>query len=191
MRVARAAEIMIECQFLYFYLARFFFFLIAYILLEYVLHFQPRSSTIAWLCCELRNIYYTLPAGLHFILHPFILGCVWLWVTVLFVLQIPSGSFRKSAGVETSVLHRCVSNCEINGGFSGKKKKNWGNIGICHRSSWVFLFTPLTERNSYLNLFGFTENLWERNWVNMTTGLAGVHKPGEVLEAAFCCSLKD
>lgn len=25
------------------------------------------------------------------------------------------------------------------------------------------LFTPLTKRNSYLNVFGFTENLWERN----------------------------
>lgn len=95
---------------------------------------------------------------LHFVLHPFILGCIWLWVKV--VLRIPLGSLKERAGVEMSVLNRCISNCETNESCSEEKKKDMKVIYYVrdhHRS----LLIPLTQWNSHLQQSDFTENSWE------------------------------
>lgn len=112
--------------------------------------------------------------------------CEWQFFLFCRSLQDPS----ESVLVEK---HQCCTDVYQTGRemkVSLEKKKNEVILEYV-RDHHGPLFTPLTKRNSYLNVFGFTENLWERNWVNVTTGMAGVHERGEVSGAVFCCSLRD
>lgn len=140
-------------------LSSWIFFLISEVLLEYILHFHPCSSTVAWLCCELRNICYALPAGLHFFSPRIHTGltfdCEWRFFLLSRYL------FRI---LQKECWCRNSSVAQIRIRLWDKWRLLWKKMEVVlwyvRDHHWSSL-TPLTKRNSYLNPFGFAENLWE------------------------------